>query len=213
MLSPKQELVKACLTSFLSSDFYEKDTDKVKRIAELVGNVPTSFALNLAAFSRDYGLRSVNHVILGEVSKRVAGQAGARSLMKKALSSIVKRPDELSEIVGYVALSTGQNLNSVKLPNALKEAVKDKLESFDEYRISKYANKKHGINMRDLINMTHAWSEPIDKLMKETLSSADTWEKEISSEGNNDESWKRLIKDKKLGALALVRNFRNMLKA
>lgn len=98
-LSPKQELVKACLTSFLSSDYYEKDTEKVKRIAELVGNVPTSFALNLASFSREYGLRSVNQVIVGEIAKRVSGQPGSRALLKKALSSIVKRPDELSEIV------------------------------------------------------------------------------------------------------------------
>ena len=61
--------------------------------------------------------------------------------------------------------------------------------------------------------MTHAFSEPIDKLMKGTIDSADTWEKEISENGNNKESWKRLISEKKLGALALVRNFRNMLQA
>jgi hypothetical protein len=51
---------------------------------------------------------------------------------------MVRRPDELMSMVGYYAYSTGQNLNSVILPNALKEGIRNRLESFSEYQLSKY---------------------------------------------------------------------------
>jgi hypothetical protein len=61
--------------------------------------------------------------------------------------------------------------------------------------------------------MVHAKSNSIDKLMKGTLESADTWEVEISREGNKKEIWLRLMKENKLGALATVRNLLNMIKS
>jgi hypothetical protein len=42
------------------------------------------------------------------------------------------------------------------------------------------------------------------------LTIPDTWEVEISKNKNNKESWERLLKENKLGALALLRNLRNM---
>jgi hypothetical protein len=43
-----------CLTSFLSSDFYESDKVKIARIQELTKHVDPEWVLKLAIFSREY---------------------------------------------------------------------------------------------------------------------------------------------------------------
>ena len=40
-----------------------------------------------------------------------------------------------------------------------------------------------------------------------------TWETELSSQGNSAEVWERLIVEKKLPYMALLRNLRNLLNA
>jgi hypothetical protein len=42
------------------------------------------------------------------------------------------------------------------------------------------------------------------------LSVPDTWEVELSAKGNKKEVWERLLQEKKLGGMALLRNLRNM---
>ena len=210
-LSEKQELIKMCLTSFLQSDYYEKDMDKITAIQDLVSTLDPDWVMKLAIFSREYWLRSINHVLFVESAKSFYWKKWARQSLSNYISKIIRRPDELLDIVWYYALRNGQNFNSIVLPNALKFAVKTSLESFNDYQIAKYRGKGDAINLYDLVNMVHAKGETIAKLMNWTLESADTWEVEISKNGNTKEGWNRLLKEKKLGALATVRNLRNML--
>jgi 60 kDa SS-A/Ro ribonucleoprotein len=67
------------------------------------------------------------------------------------------------------------------------------------------------VNLYDLVNISHAFSPSIDKLVKGTLEVSDTRETELSANGNTVESRKRLLKEEKLGALAFIRNLRNMM--
>ena len=212
-LSNKQELIKLCLTSFFSSDFYEKDSEKITRIQEYAKNIDTNFLFNLAIFSREYGLRSINHVLFIETAQRIYWKEGTRKKLTDVLTKMIRRPDELLDIVWYYAQRNGMNFNSIILPNALKFAVKQRLESFNDYQLAKYRGKGDAINLYDLISLVHAKSDSIDKLMKWNLESADTWEVEISKNWNTKESWVRLLKENKLGALATIRNLRNMLSA
>jgi hypothetical protein len=97
------------------------------------------------------------------------------------------------------------------LPNALKEGIRNRLESFSEYQLSKY-KWSWDVNLFDLINITHPKSEAINKLMNWTLPPADTWEVSLSKEWNKKETWKRLMKENKLWAIATIRNLRNIMK-
>jgi hypothetical protein len=54
-------------------------------------------------------------------------------------------------------------------------------------------------------------AEVFKALANKTLSSHDTWEVGLSTGGNKFEVFTRLLKENKLGALALLRNLRNML--
>lgn len=212
-LSDKQELIKMCLTSFLQNDYYEKDKDKIVRIQELASRIDPEFCLKLAVFSREYGLRSVNHVLFVEAANRMYGKKGVREKLSNYLSAMIRRPDELMDIVGYYAQRNGQNFNSIILPNALKYAIWNRLEGFNDYQIAKHKGLGGDINIFDLVNLTHPKSDTLATLMKDELFPADTWEVEISKNGNTKESWTRLLEEKKLGAIATIRNLRNILNA
>ena len=67
--------------------------------------------------------------------------------------------------------------------------------------------------------MAHA--KPVDEaqaatwkaLVEGSLSAPDTWEVALSSGGDKRATWERLLAERKLGALALLRNLRNMIGA
>lgn len=140
---------------------------------------------------------------------RVSNTPGSRERIRAAIDNL-RRPDELMDIVGYYAISSGQSLNQIVLTNPLRLALKARLEKFSEYQLAKYKGTGD-FNLYDLVNITHPKSEAITKLMNGTLKPADTWEVELSKNGNTKESWTRLLAEEKLGALATIRNLRNML--
>ena len=51
------------------------------------------------------------------------------------------------------------------------------------------------------------------RLIAGELAVPDTWEVALSSGANKREAWERLLREQKLGALALLRNLRNMREA
>ena len=210
-LGNRQELIKLCLTSFIQKDFYENFEDKIDRIQNYCVTEDINFIQNLSIWSRDYWLRTINHILFVEWLLRLRWQKWSRELINNWVLKLVKRPDELIDILWYFAYRDNQNLNSLKIPNLLREAIKYRLEKFSDYQLAKY-KWNWDLNLYDLVNLVHAKSESIDKLMKWTLTPADTWEVEISAKGNNKETWDRLISENKLWALATIRNLRNMSK-
>lgn len=210
-LSAKQELIKLALTSFFQNDFYEKEQNKLKRIISYVLQVPVEFTYALAKWSREYGLRTINHILIVEAMRKDMKNPGSRERLRAAIDNL-RRPDELMDIVGYYAISSGQSLNQIVLTNPLRLALKARLEKFNEYHLSKYRGTGD-FNLYDLVNMTHPKSKPITRLMNGTFfPPADTWEVELSKNGNTKESWNRLLSENKLGALATIRNLRNIMK-
>jgi len=75
------------------------------------------------------------------------------------------------------------------------------------------------IKLRDVLFLSHA--KPRDaaqagvwkKLIWGRLNPPDTWEVALSSGADKREAWERLLREQKLGALALLRNLRNMREA
>lgn len=78
----------------------------------------------------------------------------------------------------------------------------------------------HSITLRDVMFLAHP--KPKDKeqaktfkdLANNTLESPDTWEVSLSGEGKDKKAkWERLLKEDKLGGMALLRNLRNFREA
>ena len=50
-------------------------------------------------------------------------------------------------------------------------------------------------------------------VLDDTLPTAERWETELSANGNNKETWEKLIAENKIGYMAMLRNLRNILNA
>lgn len=210
-MRPEQELVHAVLTTFLEDKYYESDSARIARISSLISLVDPQFVANLAIIARkEFNLRSVTTVLIGELSKIHRGD----SLIKDTIVSATVRVDDLTELVAYL---------QGKLPKQVKRGIRNALLKFNRYQLAKYKSSNKNVSLVDVFNLTHpkvkhaskdqvkAWRD----LVKGNLVSFDTWETEISNAKDDEartKAWENLIKEDKLGYMALLRNLNNLIK-
>lgn len=153
LLKPKEELVSTVMTTFLQNSYYEKESEIVKRITDLVDKVDPLFAAKLAIYARNEGnLRSVTHLVSALLAKYVGGTDWG----KRFYNRIVVRPDDMSEIVSAYANLNGMGLNDLKkIPNSIKKGFKEALERLDAYQIDKYKMQNRKVSLIDLVRLFH----------------------------------------------------------
>lgn len=183
-LEAKEELIATCLTTFLQKSYYESENKVTTRIKQATAKVDENFVAKLAIYLReDANMRSVTHLLAGELAPRLSGKEYASRFYRK----IATRPDDMSEILAYY-FSKG----NTKIAAAMKRGFKAKLESMDPYLIDKYKMEKKGISLVDLVNLTHPTpgqnnTEAYRRLMKgeslDGLYSSKILEKEMSKAG------------------------------
>lgn len=211
LMNCEQELVHAVLTTFLEDKYYEKGEERMERIKNLISNNKPEFVCNLAIVARkEFNLRSVSHLLIGELSKIHKGD----SLIKDTIIETAIRPDDLTEILSYVG---------TPIPKQVKRGVRNALLKFDRYQLAKYKNDGKKVSLVDLFNLTHPKVKHANKEQKKAwkdliegkLVSFDTWETGLSNAKNDLERTKileSLIKDDKMGYMALLRNLNNLIK-
>jgi len=209
---PKLEFASILLTSFVQDQFYRAAKDTLARLSALMGVVPALFAAKAAIFARDeFGMRSISHVVAGELTHSTKGEPWMRRFIKR----VIVRPDDITEIVSYVLAKYGK-----PLPNALKRGIADRLELFSEYQLAKYRSEGKAVSMVDVVNLTHPRSTvALSKLMRGELKSTETWEAKLSEAGKAEDkgeakkqAWAELLRENKLGYMALLRNINNITK-
>jgi hypothetical protein len=210
-VSPELQLRRSVLACMLWEDqFYEDGVAIAGRIRELVAKVPAEKAGALAVEAREkMKLRHAPLLLVREMARL----ATHRQLVAETLYRVVQRADELSE---FVALywSEGKQPLSAQVKKGLAAA----FTKFDEYALAKY-NRATPVKLRDVLFLSHA--KPVDqaqaelwkRLVEGELATPDTWEVALSSGAEKREAWERLLAENKLGALALLRNLRNMAEA
>lgn len=150
-------------------------------------------------------IRTTPQVIL----VRAANHPNAKGtgLVRRYASEIIRRGDEPAVGLAYQLSTYGK-----PVPNSLKKAWKDALERLDDHRLAKYRMESRVVKTVDVVNVTHAFSPSIDKLVKgELKTTGETWEAIISQKGSNKEAWTEALDH--MGHMALLRNIRNLLKA
>lgn len=208
-VSPLLELRRSVLTCLLWEDtFYENGSDLAKRIAGLVGRCKPEEVAALAIEARDK--MQLRHVPLFLV-RELARHNGNGTLVAATLAHVIQRPDELGE---YVAMC----LPKKEISAGSKRGLAAAFRKFDEYRLAKY-NRDGKVKLRDVLFLCHA--KPRDeeqaalwkRLIDGTLQTPDTWEVELSAGKDKKETFERLMREGKLGGLAVLRNLRNMQQA
>lgn len=202
-----QQLRRSVLSCFLWEDeFYEDGKAIADRIVENARKVAPHNLAALAIEARSqYHLRHVPLLLLTILAETGSGS----SLVSRAIADTIMRADELAELVA-IYWRNGKRPLSAQMKKGLAEAFK----KFDRYQLSKY-NRDGIVKLRDVMFLVHPkpnaeqvemWKE----LAENSLSGADTWEVGLSTGGDKKETFERLMREGKLGYLALLRNLRNM---
>lgn len=209
-MGAEQELAHAVLTTFLEDKFYESGNARLTRIQTLVAECKPQYVANLAVIARlEFNLRSVSHVLLGELSKVHFGD----SLVMNAIVAAATRPDDCLEIASYVGKPMSKQV---------KRGIRNAILKYSPYQIAKYRGEGKEMSMVDLFNLVHPKVQHATKeqkkswkdLMEGNLVSFDTWETESSNSSieSRTEVWEKLVLDNKLGYMALLRNLNNLIK-
>lgn len=152
-MEDKELLVSTVMTTFLQNTYYEKESEIVDRITDLIKKVDPLFAAKLSIYARNEGnLRSVTHLMAASLAQHISGKDWA----KRYYSRIVVRPDDMSEIVSAYASLNGMKLSDIKkIPNSIKKGFKEVLERLDAYQIDKYKMKNREVSLIDLVRLFH----------------------------------------------------------
>ena len=209
-IRPIQELRRSVMCCLLWEDsFYESGISISERIQTLCAECDPDQIAALAVEAREkMKLRHVPLLLARELVRRKYNIA-------PLLEQIIQRPDELTEFLA-IYWKDGK----VPVAASAKRGLARAFQKFDAYSLAKY-NRADAIKLRDVLFICHAkpkdevqaatWKQLIDS----TLPVPDTWEVTLSAskgEGKR-EAWVRLLSEGKLGALALLRNLRNMQEA
>ncbi|HKE30251.1 MAG TPA: TROVE domain-containing protein [Candidatus Angelobacter sp.] len=207
-VTPELQLRRSVLACMLWEDqFYEDGVAIAGRIRELVAQVPAEKVAALAVEAREkMKLRHAPLLLVREMARLKTH----RHLVAETLARVIQRADELAE---FVALywSEGKQPLSAQVKKGLASA----FTKFDDYALAKY-NRAAPVKLRDVLFLSHA--KPLDqaqadlwkRLVDGELATPDTWEVSLSAGADKHEAWERLLRENKLGALALLRNLRNM---
>mgnify|MGYP006935470909 CR=1 FL=1 len=227
--SDRYELVSLLLTSFAKSKFHENADNQLERLTEIanrmIANGDAEYLAKAALYARrEFGMRSITHALASKI-----GSAVQADWKRKFFEVFPYRVDDITEVMAHYFqnYAVGKAGKYRAIPSAMKAGFAKAFDKFDAYQLAKYRGEGKLVTLVDAVNLLHP--KPVDrnreafeKLVAGTLKNTDTWEAKVSAAGNEAENadefkdlkgnaFADLLREKRLGYLALVRNLRNIL--
>lgn len=204
--SPEQTLTRLTLANMLwENQFYMDGKSTADLLKATVAKTDPTFVADLALRARSqFKLRHVPLLLARELAR-------SGKLKADTLADVIQRPDELGEFV-----SMYWEGKKSPISNQVKKGLAKAFSKFNEYQLAKWDKNSAAVSLRDVMFLTHP--KPADEAQKalfakvanKTLETPDTWEVELSGGANKKETFTRLMAERKLGALAFIRNLRNI---
>lgn len=208
-ITAEKQLRRLTLSCMLWEDqFYMDGKKHADLVKDLITRVPAEAVAQIAIEARDkFKLRHVPLLLARELAR-------LGKLKAEVLNSVIQRADEMSEF-----LSIYWKDGKTPISNQVKKGLAQAFCKFNEYQLAKYDKNSASVALRDVMFLSHA--KPQDKAQEalfkrvanQELVIPDTWETQLSSGADKAETFSRLMAEKKLGALAFLRNLRNMVQA
>lgn len=209
-LNHEQSLRRAVMSCLLwENQFYESGIDIAQRIVDEVPYVKPE-KVSAIAFQARTAMK-LRHVPLLIARAMASCSPEHRKMVASTLEGIIQRPDELTEFLA-IYWADGK----IPLSAQIKKGLSRAFVKFNAFQLAKYNNQDKAVKLRDVLFMCHpkpkdaeqekTWKQLVDK----ELATPDTWETNLSAGKDKKETFLRLMKENKLGALALLRNLRNM---
>lgn len=206
VITAEQALRRSVLSCLLwENEFYEDGQSIADRIAALSIEVTPQVLADLAVEARErFNLRHAPLMLLVGLVRH------GGSLVAPTIERVIQRADDLTEFVA-IYWRNGKRPFSKQMKRGLAAA----FAKFDAYQLAKY-DRDGPVKLRDVLFLIHA--KPADEaqaalwkgVAERTLASPDTWEVALSGGADKKATFERLLAERKLGYLALLRNLRNM---
>lgn len=206
-----EKMLRRSLMSCLlwEKEFYEDGKSIADRLAELVTKVDPAKVAFMAIEAREK--MKLRHAPLFIV-REMARHESYRPYVETTLANVIQRADELAEFLAMYWKDGKQ-----PLAHSVRRGLDKAIRKFDEYALAKY-DRDGSVKLRDVFRLIHPQPENDEQsaLWKRAVAgelvTPDTWEVELSRNDGVDKKtkWTRLLSERKLGALALLRNLRNM---
>lgn len=212
-IKPADELRRTVMACMLwEQNFYESGEAVADRLKRLVPLCNPHDVAEIAIEAREkQRLRHAPLLLVRELARD--SKRCADGLIANTLCRVIQRADELAEFLAMY-WSEGKK----PLAKQVKKGLACAFEKFNEYALAKY-NRDATVKLRDVLFMVHA--KPVNdeqaalwkRLVDGKLAEPDTWEVALSAGANKQEAFERLLREGKLGYMALLRNLRNMQQA
>lgn len=208
-VSQLERSVMACL--LWEDTFYEDGKLIADRITDLCKQVPVDELARIAIQAKqDMRLRHVPLLLAYNLTLTKAGL----KLFGAVADKVILRADDLNE---FMAIYWREKKHPIA--KQVKKHLGEAFRKFDEYQLQKYNGGSKAIKLKDVMKLVRP--KPADeaqaalwkRLIKDELATPDTWEVAISATKDKKAEWIRLLKEGKLGGLAMLRNVRNMVQA
>lgn len=208
-ISPVKQLTRLVMASMLwEKQFYCDGTSSADLVKNLVSKVSSDQVSALALAARDkFKLRHVPLLLARELAR-------IGKLSASTLTAVIQRPDEMGE---FMSLYWADGKTPVS--NQVKKGLAGAFVKFNEYSLAKWDKSSAAVSLRDVMFISHPKPQNIaqaalfTKVADQKLETPDTWETQLSAGADKKETFSRLMAEKKLGALAFLRNLRNMANA
>lgn len=207
-LKPIDQLKRTVMCCMLwENGFYESGELVAKRISDIIPQCNPQDVLDLALEVKTKGkLRHTPLYLLIELIKTRKGGVD----ISGAVDKLITRSDELIEILA-IYWKDGKN----PLPAKLKKGLCNAFYKFNEYNFSRVPKDKD-VKLRDVLRLVHPKPKTDEqallwkKIITGELQTPDTWQVRLSGGADKKQAWTELLNEKKLGALDVLRNIRNM---
>lgn len=214
-IDAEQALRRSVMSCMLwEREFYEEGEAIADRIASLAAQVDPSTLAAIAIEARHtQHLRHVPLLLLSVLARTGSGS----SLVSKTIGRVIARADELCEFLAVHAKRHGVTPDKMKkhISAQMRIGLAQAFQKFDEYQLAKY-DRAGAVRLRDVMFLSHP--KPRDeaqaalwkRLAESTLETPKTWEVMLSGGADKRQTFEELIRENRLGYLALLRNLRNM---
>lgn len=225
-LTAYEKLQRSVINCLLWEDtFYEDGESIADRIKKYMKQVTPEQARSVLKEAKvDNKLRHMPLFLLVNMAKN-------GYLTAEDVANTITRVDDMSELLSlYWSTdwkdSTGNTVkNKHTVPKSIVKGIQKALPKFDEYQLAKYRGDRYDVSLKTVIKMTHPKPENAEmealwgRAINGNLATPDTWEVGLTNchtPAEKKEFWTRMLTEKtekgfnKLGALALIRNLRNM---
>lgn len=195
---------------------YQSGETVAQNIQSLVPQVAPEIVASIAVEARE--LQKLRHVPL-LICREMARLPQHKAYVADTLAKVIRRPDEMAEFLSlYWGPNRANNNNKKTLSAQVKRGLARVFAKFDEYQLAKYDRDSKEVKLRDVLFLCHAKpsqdrQDLHKRLIDGQLQTPDTWEVGLSAAKTDIEKcavWTRLLESGKLGALAFLKNLRNM---